>query len=418
MADSTDISYTPNYAGNRRMGTYLNQYGATSGRTPSYKILDDIIQNELDAAYSNIYRNKALAEQKRQFDTSQQNAADTASANRQAGLVGMGTQLLGTGLMAETLRPGIISNLFASGGGGGAVGTLPETAGYSFLPGGASATEGAASAMSFLPEAARLSSPITVAGNTSLGSIPASEAAGAGAGAAGVELAAEGPFGPASEAIGAGSGAGFLSYAAPAAAAYAGAELGGSLAQTIGEAVGVGGESERGFVGKVGGGALAGTAILPGIGTVIGAGVGLIDWAFDEGADFVSDVGHGIADVGESIYDNTIGQILPTWLCTEVSNRIGFDEEDFTEMKKLRKYTLKNHRDFLGAYMLKGKALVQAINATEDPIEFYTELKEAMIVPILDLIKEDEMEKAFEKYRDDTNALIKKYAPELKEGIE
>jgi hypothetical protein len=111
MAD-TSYSYQPNYNRSNRFGTYLNQYGATSGRVPSARILDEIIQSELDAASNNMYRNKALqlqkeaqAEQVRQFGVSQQNAVETASANRTAGLVGTGMNVLGTYGLYRALRP-------------------------------------------------------------------------------------------------------------------------------------------------------------------------------------------------------------------------------------------------------------------------------------------------------------------------
>ena len=59
--------YNPNYTKSGRLGTYLNQYGATSGRIPSARILDSIIQNELDASYNNMWRQKQLQLQKEQF---------------------------------------------------------------------------------------------------------------------------------------------------------------------------------------------------------------------------------------------------------------------------------------------------------------------------------------------------------------
>lgn len=110
MADT--YTYQPNYNRNNRLGTYLNQYGATSGRVPSARILDDIIQGELDAASNNMYRNKALqlqkeaaAENARQFNVGQENAVDTAEANRNAGLINTGVQTLGTYGLYKALKP-------------------------------------------------------------------------------------------------------------------------------------------------------------------------------------------------------------------------------------------------------------------------------------------------------------------------
>ena len=112
--------YSPDLTGNRRFQTYLNQFGATTGRVPSSAILDSIIQGELDAAERRRQANRAFTERTREFDVSQQNAAEQAAAAREAGLVGAGTQLAGTGLMlrALTKKPGedFFVNPFASKG--------------------------------------------------------------------------------------------------------------------------------------------------------------------------------------------------------------------------------------------------------------------------------------------------------------
>src|SRR3989344_3858933 len=63
---------------------------------------------DLDASSRRMAESRRLAEKQRQFDISQKNAADTAGANRSAGLVGTTTNALTTGatLRALTKLPG------------------------------------------------------------------------------------------------------------------------------------------------------------------------------------------------------------------------------------------------------------------------------------------------------------------------
>jgi len=157
--------------------------------------------------------------------------------------------------------------------------------------------------------------PLTVAGETTLGATSAAE--GASLLIPGATLTGETTALTGTEAAGA---TGFAaqyptlstigSYAAPAAAGYVGAELGGALGRAAGEAIGVGGESEQTFIGKVGGGALAGAYVGGPYGAAIGATVGLIDWGFTEGKDFISDVGETIGDAASDLWDSTFGSIF------------------------------------------------------------------------------------------------------------
>jgi len=86
--------------------------GAISGRTPSKKYIDDLIQSELDYAATNAYRNQALADQRRRdeqaqknFETTQTNAIDTADANRRASTMSGITNLAGTALLSYAMKP-------------------------------------------------------------------------------------------------------------------------------------------------------------------------------------------------------------------------------------------------------------------------------------------------------------------------
>ena len=265
MADT--YTYQPNYNRSNRFGTYLNQYGATSGRVPSARVLDEIIQSELDAASNNMYRNKTLqlqkeaqAEQIRQFGVSQQNAVETASANRTAGLVGTGMNLLGTYGLYRALRPSPTSVPTQTGTGLANGGTYtigdwqnspsnhysPTTRGYdawnNYIQGTgptAQATEQYTSqaAADYATQAAAQDAGINVSGTTTLGTTGTQTGVNV-AGTAGLTESAI----PAASTELAGAGAG-------EAAAY---ELGGSGASGAGAAGGAGAGVETAGAASIG----------------------------------------------------------------------------------------------------------------------------------------------------------------------
>jgi len=101
---------TPNLMGNRRFRSYLTQSRATTGKPVSQEVLDEIMQISLDAQARQQQERSRLVENRRQFNVSQANAAETASANRKAGMIGIGSQALTTAatLHALTLAKPVI----------------------------------------------------------------------------------------------------------------------------------------------------------------------------------------------------------------------------------------------------------------------------------------------------------------------
>ena len=262
-------NYNPNYTRSGRLGTYLNQYGATSGRVPSARVLDDIIQGELDAAYNNMYRNKQLqlqqqqfTEGQRQFDVGQQNAMETAAGARRTDIVTSAIQGLGTYGLYQALKPAAVP---------GATGLTTGAA-----PGSQAAYMG-------------LNAAPTVAGQTTLGT----QVAGSQASYMGLQGAPSATMTP--SATGVAAEGGMFASAAPflnVAGQVAGIEaihqgvtepLSGWAAENL-----PGGEKEWGTLEKMGTraaqGATIGTLFGPGPGTaiggIIGAGVGLIESIF------------------------------------------------------------------------------------------------------------------------------------------
>ena len=96
--------YSPSVTGSRRIMDTLTQ-GAATGRIPSKRYIDDIINAELDAAYRNRNIDRAFTEGARQFDIGQQTARETAEATRKASMVGSLANVATTGGMLYALRP-------------------------------------------------------------------------------------------------------------------------------------------------------------------------------------------------------------------------------------------------------------------------------------------------------------------------
>jgi hypothetical protein len=107
-----------------------------------------------------------------------------------------------------------------------------------------------------------------------------------------------------------------------------------------------------------------------------------------------------------------------TWLCTEIARFIGLTDEDNADLSKLRRYSIRNHMKWIRAYLTDGHAIVEGINAKEEPKSFYAKLKKEMITPIIELIKDGKLEEAFKKYKEDTVNLAEIYSPELLKRIE
>lgn len=105
--------YNANLTRTPRFGAYLNQYAATSGRVPSTRVLDQIIQSELDNAANQMWRNKQLqlqqqqlSEQSRQFNVGQETQEKARKSGEIQGLLGLGTNLYTTKLGLDYLRGG------------------------------------------------------------------------------------------------------------------------------------------------------------------------------------------------------------------------------------------------------------------------------------------------------------------------
>jgi hypothetical protein len=291
--------------------------GQATGRIPSRKYLDRLIQSELDAAYNNALRSRTFSESTKQFDISQRNQEETAAANRRASTMGSLGNLAVTGGMMYALspdtpgKPGIVDRTVSgvrSLFGGNETTAIPQTT----TPQVASAAPG----VGIVQPSQQIQQPTmqTVAPNAGIvaGSIPLSEqtmplgrmfvdntpslsiagdttlatTSGVQAGAAPVVapsitegVSAVGEIG---SSIAPEAAPGMMESLSAAAggwtlpAAAVGSFLGGKIAQSIGESIGVGGERERNIFGSTAGGALAGASVAGYPGAIVGGAVGFV----------------------------------------------------------------------------------------------------------------------------------------------
>jgi len=178
------------------------------------------------------------------------------------------------------------------------------------------------------------------------------------------------------------------------AAAFVGGRIGDPIAQNIGERIGVGGEKERGFVGKVGGataaGAAVGSMVLPGPGTaagaIIGAVVGTVDWATSGG----------------------------TWICTAIDTLLGLSPETKRALYDLRRYSVQHHKEEARKYFKNGFMLVQKINEmAPEMVRTYTYLKTHLVAKCVELVQQGDLEAAYQRYRTITEELCAQYGVDL-----
>lgn len=98
-----------------------------------------------------------------------------------------------------------------------------------------------------------------------------------------------------------------------------------------------------------------------------------------------------------------------SWLCTEIEKRHGMDDVDEKALSKLRRYSIKHHKEWARKYLKEGYRLVRAINAKGIN---YKALKESLIDKVCDLVRKGEMEEAHNVYKDITLKLCAEYGVE------
>ena len=102
--------------------------------------------------------------------------------------------------------------------------------------------------------------------------------------------------------------------------------------------------------------------------------------------------------------------IKNTWLCTKTKELVGMTEHEWETIGQFREYALENHSDWLNVYVDIGPALLEKINGDE---EFYSNLKDKFIDPVIKLTDGGFMEAAYLTYKSVVMDLIDKYDPEL-----
>jgi len=134
-------------------------------------------------------------------------------------------------------------------------------------------------------------------------------------------------------------------------------------------------------------------------------------------------VGKFLGDVEENVIQkpldwvgSKVSSVFGTWICTAVQNAVGLDEGDKTALFNLRKYCLRNHPGWLHWYLDEGQKIVDGIEKTYSPgglEEIYEFLKQTFVLPVTSLVKNGDMEGAYENYLQSTQSLCRQYAPDV-----
>lgn len=140
-------------------------------------------------------------------------------------------------------------------------------------------------------------------------------------------------------------------------------------------------ESEGRMTGAIGG-AIAGGSIGGPIGAVVGGIVGFV--------------------AGGS------------YLCNTTHKNAGLNKDILRALSRFRAYVLEHHKEPLRFYLKHGPALIKAISEQEKNLqEFYKNLKENFVIPIVVLSDSSHQEEAYQVYTKTTSELIKKYLPDV-----
>lgn len=103
------------------------------------------------------------------------------------------------------------------------------------------------------------------------------------------------------------------------------------------------------------------------------------------------------------------GGLLGTWICTEVNKVNSISDEDRKELRKLRGYSVKNHRDMATLYFGSFEKVINVMK--EELFDFKT------LVPftnaVINLMKMEEPDLAIDLYWDKIKELISKYYTKL-----
>lgn len=101
-----------------------------------------------------------------------------------------------------------------------------------------------------------------------------------------------------------------------------------------------------------------------------------------------------------------------SWICTRTKDLVGFKDEEWEMISKFRKYAVKNHSDWLEAYLKVGPELLVAMDGDK---KFYADLKETFLMPIINLSMGGFYEAAYKTYKSVVIQLVEKYKPSLME---
>jgi len=156
---------------------------------------------------------------------------------------------------------------------------------------------------------------------------------------------------------------------------------------TAGVGGAVAGGAAGGAIGGMISGAEAGSVAGP-WGTAIGAAVGLVA---------------GLVGANNS------------YLCTETNKQAGLNKTSVQFLNTFKEYAEKNHKGVLDFYLRVGPRIVKAIekNKGEETKQFYDDLKDKMVGPVIELTRSGNLELAFQLYQEMTLDLIFTFTPEL-----
>lgn len=121
-------------------------------------------------------------------------------------------------------------------------------------------------------------------------------------------------------------------------------------------------------------------------------------------------IGGPVGAVVGAVFGQITSKLSDSWICTKTKTIVGMTEHEWATIGRFRQYAQENHSDWLQVYVDIGPALLEKINGDE---EFYSNLKDTFINPVIKLTEGGFMEAAYLTYKSVVMELIDKYNPEL-----
>ncbi len=143
-------------------------------------------------------------------------------------------------------------------------------------------------------------------------------------------------------------------------------------------------------------------------------------WSFiGAGFSIGSSVGGPVGGVaGGAVGGLVYGMSSGSFFCTEVDHMLGLPDGSDSILRRFKAYVGRNHKEWLGLYLRSAPKAVEQIYKENYGLTVFRDMKQKMVLPVIELVKDGMMEEAYQVYKEYAGNIIKQYAPQYGRAIE